>query len=598
MGLQDLDQSLGIVVSETADTTQMQPTAAALDMNTGILTLTFSEHVRTYMGAGQTGDELFDLTKLDVTQRSDEPGFTLTTGVEAVAEGNVNMIVSEFALDSYNLFEATSVSNVDLSDTVTIQLSEKQRAIAVQMSNCPSGNYDDIFGASGSAPLDGYTNGDATFGGDGSQLRLHFHDTAFKDVALTGNSEIYDLLVTETCDVDPPVFTSAEIHYGLGYVILRFSETVDITPQGMFDLSNVFIVDETGDRSEPDAVPLAGAMFNTSDDSASIFLTLTESQRISALLISGTPGGDGTSGKIDAASPLMRDMQGNLNLQDSILNLSMYEIPDEVSPSIQSVIIDYNTGLIQIHLSEKILEAFWHMGNMSISSTREVDPDTSTVLTNIRLVDEDTAATVVAVYASDVSVTAAERSAHINITLSESQRVRAIAISSTPGGDGTAYTFTSSSCSNNAAHDDNQTACEGAEGTWTPDLCKDSDGAIQSDRTSKVSCEGEAAYFQAPMFANKLGSWQTGPGFTDVSLNPNLKFPSLTGYSWTDSSCSIPLYQHDSTSVWLVHFPAWVHLSMLVAMIVMAMPCVPMGRVSLPLRFCVKAILQRLRTRR
>ena len=130
----------------------------------------------------------------------------------------------------------------------------------------------------------------------------------------------------------------------------------------------------------------------------------------------------------------MRDMQGNLNLQDSILNLSMYEIPDEVSPSIQSVIIDYNIGLIQIHLSEKILEAFWHMGNMSISSTREVDPDTSTVLTNIRLVDEDTAATVVAVYASDVSVTAAERSAHINITLSESQRVRAIAISSTPGG--------------------------------------------------------------------------------------------------------------------------------------------------------------------
>ena len=170
MGLQDLDQSLGIVVSETADTTKMIPESAALYMNTGVLTIKFTEHVRTYMGFGQSGAELFDLTKLDVTQPSNKTGFTLTTGVEAVAENNPNMIVSEFSLDSYNLFEADSVSNTDLSDTVSIKLSEKQRAIVIQMSNCPSGNYDSIFGASGSDPLDGYTNGDATYGGDGSQL--------------------------------------------------------------------------------------------------------------------------------------------------------------------------------------------------------------------------------------------------------------------------------------------------------------------------------------------------------------------------------------------------------------------------------------------
>ena len=64
MGLQDLDQSLGIVVSETADTTKMIPESAALDMNTGVLTIKFTEHVRTYMGFGQSGAELFDLTKL------------------------------------------------------------------------------------------------------------------------------------------------------------------------------------------------------------------------------------------------------------------------------------------------------------------------------------------------------------------------------------------------------------------------------------------------------------------------------------------------------------------------------------------------------
>ena len=128
-------------------------------------------------------------------------------------------------------------------------------------------------------------------------------------MGLTGNSEVYDVLVAETCDTTLPVFTAAEIHYGLGYVRLFFSETVDITPEGLFDLSNIYIVDETGDRDEPDAVPLAGAIFNTTDDDQLILLTLTESQRISALLISGTPGGDGTSGKIDAASPLMRDLR-------------------------------------------------------------------------------------------------------------------------------------------------------------------------------------------------------------------------------------------------------------------------------------------------
>ena len=83
---------------------------------------------------------------------------------------------------------------------------------------------------------------------------------------------------------------------------------------------------------------------------------MTENQRIAALLISGVPGGDGTSGKIDAAAPCMVDIAGNANPADTMLNLSIYEIPDLQSPEIQSVIIDYATGVIQIHLSEKILE--------------------------------------------------------------------------------------------------------------------------------------------------------------------------------------------------------------------------------------------------
>ena len=263
------------------------------------------------------------------------------------------MIVSEFSL-ILTISLNDSVSNTDLSDTVSIKLSEKQRAIAIQMSNCPSGNYDSIFGASGSDPLDGYTNGDATYGGDGSQLRLHFYDSAFKDVGLTGNSEDYDVLVAETCDTTLPVFTAAEIHYGLGYVRLFFSETVDITPEGLFDLSNIYIVDETGDRDEPDAVPLAGAIFNTTDDDQLILLTLTES-RISALLI---PEHQVTVLQANRRSiTLMRDFRKFESCKYNAESNNV-QIPDEVSPSIKSVIIDYNTGHIQIHLSEKILRHF------------------------------------------------------------------------------------------------------------------------------------------------------------------------------------------------------------------------------------------------
>ena len=158
-------------------------------------------------------------------------------------------------------------------------------------------------------------------------------------------------------------------------------------------------------------------------------------------------------------------------------------------------------------------------------STRDVDPDSATVLTNIRLVDEHTSAKISAVFASDVSVTAAERSAHINITLSESQRVRAIALSSTPGGDGTQFTFTPSVCSNNGAHDTNQSACEGASppGTWMPNLCRDSNGIDQGDPTSKASCEGEAR-ISGTYVCEQAGALADWRGFTDVSMNPNLKF--------------------------------------------------------------------------
>ena len=73
------------------------------------------------------------------------------------------------------------------------------------------------------------------------------------------------------------------------------------------------------------------------------------------------------------------------------------------------------------------------MGNLSISNNANIT-DEHNQLTNVQLVDINTTAVISGVFASSADITATARSAHLNITLSESQRVRAIAISNTPGG--------------------------------------------------------------------------------------------------------------------------------------------------------------------
>ena len=609
MGLNPLDTSLNITVVETPDTTPMTITSATIDLNNGTLVFYATEHVRTRRGYGRgdfaaDGEEFYDLTKIQLVDVA-----SVHEWYSADVNVNTDVMVSEFASSQVglNLLGSTYISNDLLSSRVEIHLGERARVAAMQLSNQPSGNYDYLLGA----------NSGATFGGDGTALKLDLNASAFRDVGLVGNALSEGVVVEEIFDTTLPFFTGAEIHYGLGYVRLFTSEIVDITPNALFNLSKIFIVDQTGQRNEPDAVCLEGAFFNTTDDSTEIFLTLSENQRIAALLISGVAGGDGTEGKLDAAAPCMRDLAGNFNPLDTMLNLSMYEIPDVESPEIKSVHIDYSTGTIQIHLSEKILENYWYMGNFSISdvsatgdewkyklstpltpsseltagmtvtqdngyvtttfalstpttvtyaagvavtqanggggavgtlkirlggsSTSEIqvesaigsqafdavtalvlgtgsgspattvadgdlssatpstfahavgtlkealasgvavsslivssdinqvfDIDTPLViggtatiavddfesvtptdallvdlnpLTNIFLVDENTSAIVAAVFASSSSVTAGQRSAHLNITLSESQRVRAIAISSTPGGDGNGAAF-------------------------------------------------------------------------------------------------------------------------------------------------------------
>ena len=187
------------------------------------------------------------------------------------------------------------------------------------------------------------------------------------DMAINPNVLSNELLVDSIPDVTRPQILSAEINYGVGLVRIFCTETIDVTPPSLVNFTQIFIVDETGDRSLPNAISLEGASINITDDSDIVTIKLTETQRVNSIMISGTPGGDGTAAKFDAFAPCIRDIAGNHNPVDLLLNLSIYELPDEIPPTISLVSIDYNTGLIVIFVTEQVPDSGVHLGNMTIA---------------------------------------------------------------------------------------------------------------------------------------------------------------------------------------------------------------------------------------
>ena len=81
---------------------------------------------------------------------------------------------------------------------------------------------------------------------------------------------------------------------------------------------------------------------------------MTETQRVNSIMISGVPGGDGTAAKFDAFAPCIKDIAGNHNPVDLLLNLSIFELPDLIDPTITRVTIDYNIGMVTIFVSEQV----------------------------------------------------------------------------------------------------------------------------------------------------------------------------------------------------------------------------------------------------
>jgi hypothetical protein len=115
------------------------------------------------------------------------------------------------------------------------------------------------------------------------------------------------------------------------------------------DLDGIYLVNKS--TTSPSMVVLSGADIAASD---AIFTTiqLTESQRVTAIAMSGTPGGDAESNIMTFMYSSLLDIATNpiSETHDVIVN----ETADTIPPWTVSATLDYNNGKLVVTGSETI----------------------------------------------------------------------------------------------------------------------------------------------------------------------------------------------------------------------------------------------------
>lgn len=300
------------------------------------------------------------------------------------------------ALDGtkFHLNDATGTDNVTLSNaertsidqatkTVTFTLTEANRGAALLLSG--------------------------TTGGNGGAVVLDVDAAGVTDAANNTNAIDDNNAVTESADVVAPTVTSATLNYGTGVLVVTFSEGI---PLASVDATKFHINNTTG----TDVVTLsAGEKTSANTGARTVTFTLTEANRLAALAISGVTGGDGGAVVLDVDASGIADIAGNaLAANDD--NNTVTESPDTVAPSVASAAINYGTGVLVVTLTEGVANtAAVIASGFHINNTTGTD---NVTLTNGELTSVNTAARTV------------------TFTLTEANRVAALAISGTAGGDG------------------------------------------------------------------------------------------------------------------------------------------------------------------
>ena len=150
------------------------------------------------------------------------------------------------------------------------------------------------------------------------------------------------------------------MNYDTGVLTIQATETLSFVPASLFLLGGIVFAGVSGDTYSGSlevhgphlvAFDLLGA--STPEVDSQLFnITLTESQRVAGIFLSGTPGGKGSPAVLDIRASTFNDVGFNLNPQ--IEGLILNEIPDTTPPRITDVSLDYGTGILIFETTENI----------------------------------------------------------------------------------------------------------------------------------------------------------------------------------------------------------------------------------------------------
>ena len=367
-----------VVLEEIPDTIRPRIIAARIDLTSGILSLDFSETI--------------DITPTSLLVLSNIKIANITGDRDVIVGGGGTGGTTGRSIGNFPDSIASAVEAIAEGLTINIILTEAQRVRCIEISG--------------------------TQGGDGVAAVLDADLGAVVDMAGNPSEPNYDFAIIETGDISLPTITSAEIFLGTGVLQVTASETIDVTPTDLVNQTGL-VVDNYGNPISglPRWIRLWDAQVSSGKkDGLTFTVQMTEAQRVHAIALSNTPGGDGMATVFDVDQNAVRDMAGNFVLEDS--NNPMTEHADSIVPIVDSARINYSTGIIVVRASETI--------DSTPSNLIDVD--------QIFMVNQS------ASYPSMVSLTGANivssDAIFATLTLTEAQRVSAIAMSGTPGGDG------------------------------------------------------------------------------------------------------------------------------------------------------------------
>ena len=181
-----------------------------------------------------------------------------------------------------------------------------------------------------------------TSGGDNTAVLMDANSGGFFDIGQNPNFPITGLTVTEIADTTLPVLTgTGSINYSTCFLIFEFNETIDATPASEIDLQKIQLIDASDTVIISD---FTGASI-VAQDEVTVALTITEYKRAYAQIFSGSRGGVGSALKLKLLTSAVHDVAQNNVLEADI---QLVEHNDIIVPVVESVSVNYSTGVISI----------------------------------------------------------------------------------------------------------------------------------------------------------------------------------------------------------------------------------------------------------